>query len=322
LKDSVVISSPYSLKRLNDFEDPKLTENELSESESSPFPDIIVNTVDPGGGGGGVLTNTSFATAIELTPGASVALYLNSYYPNLYYKFNSSEISYYSIYSTGTFNTTGLLYDENFNVLEVNYVVSGHGLIYTSSPNFLINYYHDIDKTYYYRITPGTSGTSGFTSINLIQDNWYQGSYSSLIWIYDAVDSGYHMDYSETTQYDTELLASIEAWNELETVIIRKDTIWTVKDVIISDYTDINSTATANTNASNPDLLAVGLNNAYFPSMSATQRQKTIMHELGHCMGLYDFTATESLDNIMVQGIRSLTQFGPADLGVYRQKWG
>lgn len=65
----------------------------------------------------------------------------------------------------------------------------------------------------------------------------------------------------------------------------------------------------------------IKFNDYYYESMTEAQRTKTSLHEIGHALGLDEFTDLESTRNVMHQGIRSTTKLGPADIGVYRKKW-
>jgi Zn-dependent peptidase ImmA (M78 family) len=63
--------------------------------------------------------------------------------------------------------------------------------------------------------------------------------------------------------------------------------------------------------------------------MTSQQRFKTMMHELGHALGINEMntsgnskiSSNESNLNVMVQGIRATTQIGPCDRNVYRYLW-
>jgi hypothetical protein len=326
LQNTFIISNPHLMVSLDKSEEEstELIEPNRVTNFSASKPDteeIIVTSVDPGGGGGGY-TNISFSTAKLLTLNNTETIYFYTGITALYYKFSISDLNYLSIYSTGSLDSYVSLYNENQNFVTSNNTASGHGLDYTSSPNFFLNYYDDTDEgMFYFKVQPAVSGTTGFTYVHFMIDNWYSGSYANLVMSADAVDDGHHVDYKDQTQYDDELELAIIEWNKMETNIIRKDTIFTQNDVTLSDYTDIYTTTVAVTTFYSNDTATMEFNNAYFTTMTSDERQKTIMHEFGHCMGLYEFTATEITQNVMVQGIRPLTHLGPADIGVYIQKW-
>lgn len=66
--------------------------------------------------------------------------------------------------------------------------------------------------------------------------------------------------------------------------------------------------------------MRVLLNDQFFVNMSRNERIKTILHELGHVLGLDEFTGKEESNNVMCQGLMQLTKLGPADIGAYREK--
>ena len=51
--------------------------------------------------------------------------------------------------------------------------------------------------------------------------------------------------------------------------------------------------------------------------MNSNQRIHTILHELGHALGIDEMFEYDN--NVMVQGSNSITKLGPADIGVYRE---
>ena len=83
----------------------------------------------------------------------------------------------------------------------------------------------------------------------------------------------------------------------------------------------------------NDDLLRI--NEYYFSTRTTEEKYKTLMHELGHALGIDEMNPVttiytdgnenivdfESYSNVMVQGTRSLTELGPCDKSVYRYLW-
>jgi len=322
IKGSYAICVSYSMVSLERFEKNKypeeivLFDSNFATSESFND-DFVINSVDPGGGGG--YTNISFSTAALMSMDTSYSMYLSSSTPALYYKVTASTLNYLSIFSTGSLDTVVELYNSSYTLISTNNNVSGRGLSFTTGTNFFLNFYKDKNLTYYFKIRANVPGAAGSTTIEAFIDNWYSSSYSNLVWAFDFVDGANKIDYKNQTVYDSELALAITEWNKLDTISIQLDTIFTTNDVTISDYTD--STSGSPVAVTNWLFATIKFNNFYFSSMSATERQKTIMHELGHALGLNEFTGYETTINVMVQGIRSMTNIGPADIGIYRQKW-
>lgn len=133
-------------------------------------------------------------------------------------------------------------------------------------------------------------------------------AYNLLTW--NLVDSGKHMDWKGTTKYSEEWNASVGVWEDYKSGVIRKDGFWTINDVTISDYTEESSVMAYTSSAGK-----ICFNDYHFESMTATQRQKTIMHEIGHALGL-DHNNTDST-SIMCQGKRSQTTLNADDKAGY-----
>lgn len=129
-------------------------------------------------------------------------------------------------------------------------------------------------------------------------------AYALLSW--DLVDKGKHMDWNGSTAYSSEWDSSVNVWND-EHYVIRKDTWRTVKDVTISDYTDPNTSVMASCSSSG----SIKFNKSKFDNMTSGERQKTIMHEIGHGLGLDHSTSTSC---IMCQGKRSQTTLNQDDI--------
>lgn len=132
-------------------------------------------------------------------------------------------------------------------------------------------------------------------------------AYELLDW--NLVDSGKHLDWSGSSEYMDEWYASVGVWEDYKSGVIRKDGFWTINDVTISDYTEESSTM-AYTSSSGK----ICFNSYHFESMTSEQRQKTIMHEIGHALGLDHNNDTTS---IMCQGKRAQTTLSDDDKAGY-----
>ena len=130
------------------------------------------------------------------------------------------------------------------------------------------------------------------------------------------------MQFIRDTIYANEFLYAVNEWNKLNAVtILPSNSIY--YDVRVTDYYDNDHSAPlAHTIInSNPLPAIIEFNTFYFSSMTYYERVKTAMHELGHTLGLEEFTDIDTPNNVMVQGLRSMIKLGPADIGAYRIRW-
>lgn len=137
---------------------------------------------------------------------------------------------------------------------------------------------------------------------------------------WNLVDSGGHCDWDCSTQYSAMVRKAANAWNDyIGDEVFRPDSVSIVQDVKIRDM-DTDPTgegAIARTYSSdffeleNDEKIYVSSICFYTDEMnelqSDLQRQKVVMHELGHALGLahnqtVDHAVSERLGNIMQQG--------------------
>lgn len=123
-------------------------------------------------------------------------------------------------------------------------------------------------------------------------------AYKLLTW--NLVDSGKHLDWDGSTAYSTEWNKSIKVWENYKPGVIRQDSVSVIEDVKISDYYEESNTMAVTSSAG-----TMKFNKYHFASMSAGERQKTMMHELGHALGLDENNSVA--ESIMCQGKRSQT---------------
>jgi len=248
-----------------------------------------------------------------------------------YWKYRPSRAGYLAIYTRREdfqgIDTvaTVYLYDEDedeYYFIAYNDDVRGHGYEYTDYYNFYCSFFAERNRTYYFEINTYWDETDT-TSLYLIEDNYFDSDYSSLVKREDCVDSGRKIHFTNSTSYETDILAGAAEWNKLSYVQILPDTSSTINDLNITqlNFGDNNVIATTSSGST----WRILINTYYFNIMNSIEKKKTVMHEFGHCLGFTEFKGTgysESYDNVMVPGRRELERLGPADVAVYRLRWG
>ncbi len=95
------------------------------------------------------------------------------------------------------------------------------------------------------------------------------------------VDSGKHLDWTGKTKYSKRFNKAVEEWNNYKPRVIRKDTAFTIADVLISDYYLQTEVAGVTTDTGH-----IKFNKFHMDSFSLRKRRNTCTHELGHALGL------------------------------------
>lgn len=120
-----------------------------------------------------------------------------------------------------------------------------------------------------------------FSSINV-----YGATTSLLTW--DLVDSGKHLDWVGTSNYISQYNSAVNTWENYKSGIIRKDTLGTLKDMTISDYSEVSSTA----GITSPNG-TLKFNSTNMDDFSDIQKENVALHELGHALGLAHNTSSD-----------------------------
>ena len=98
---------------------------------------------------------------------------------------------------------------------------------------------------------------------------------------WDLVDSGKHLDWDGRTNYMPEFERAVKTWNDYKPGVIRKDTIWIVEDVFISDYYEENETAAVCLPSGK-----IKFNQYRMDRFTSAQIQNFCAKMLGHALGL------------------------------------
>jgi len=134
-------------------------------------------------------------------------------------------------------------------------------------------------------------------------------------WPYNMVDLGKHCDWdARSSNYHNLVVTGTNRWNAHRSVF-RPDSILTLQDVRISD---VNQAGGSYYGHYNLILGTIQFNRAFLDSSSWTDanRMHTVMHELGHALGLEENNGNDTT-NIMRQGKLTNVTLSPADKASY-----
>ena len=347
LKDIYYVINPYSMLYLYDFSsNSKVSEkiisdhidaiNNLGSIQDDTFVSFAANYIEPPGDDGGtIIPGSSFETAIPIIEGLNLSGYIFDSSNPVYFEFQvtSSELvtieSSYNYYNTdvkGTLYTSGggmiLSYDEDSgyadNFLIEKILVPGYYIIavesestWLPSGDFYIEYNYDSDCH----------------CDNYVFDLLNEFNYDAVSFINTLIlDS---LLFEPATTYSSELEDAIDQWNSLGYVDISYEPNLTIAgDGFVNVYDIDNEYGSVAMFI--PVLNRIYFNSFFFDTWTYSERLKTVMHEIGHALGINEFNTSdyivlplpEDLINVMRQGRRELTELGPCDRLVYLYKWG
>ncbi len=136
----------------------------------------------------------------------------------------------------------------------------------------------------------------------------YAAEYSLQSWW--LIDSGKHLDWDGSSNYMREWYNAVNTWNAYKPGVIRVDTWKTINDVTIQDKGKCDGCTLATT-------WSYGKMVFYqdeMDTLTSTQRQATITHEIGHALGI-DHNKKDT--SIMRQGVKNFTALDKIDKEAY-----
>ena len=195
----------------------------------------------------------------------------------------------------------------------------------------MAHYNRRYTQTVYIKVRAAHSWSSGTFNVRVTEytDLYCVNDPSDLMLSFNSVPYSRVLRWDGTTQYMSEWNYAVARWNELNLISIIKGSSLN-RNVQIGDYYDSSSNRVIAYYSWRPLLVdLIRFNTFEFQSMTTSQRYKTMMHELGHALGLDEMntsgnsniSVSESLNNVMRQGKRSLNELGPCDKKVYYERW-
>ncbi|MDR2525118.1 MAG: matrixin family metalloprotease [Oscillospiraceae bacterium] len=126
------------------------------------------------------------------------------------------------------------------------------------------------------------------------------------------VDSGKHCDWdANQSKYESYVVSGAKTWNAYKAGVFRPDSISVVQDVRISDVSELGESWLGETSP----LGYINLNKALLDEVSSNCKQNTVLHELGHALGL-DHNDNAST-NIMYSYNTAVTALSSSDKSSY-----
>ena len=277
---------------------------------------------DPGTGGGSGYSNFSYETAYDIGIG-SLYIYFAPGVTDRYYKFQGNELQYISVYSSSNLDYQIKVVDNLQNEIQC---FNANNMDMNTNVGTFLNFYTDPNEYYYIVISVALSLEEVTIPITIEQDNWsnapslvaYINSYLNSVVNYSTL---YYVDdtngeFSEYIQY------AVNEWNKLNHIEIVEYQSGIQERVVFRmvDSLSNNAAAMYSINAGQD---TISINRSIVNNYRIPERNKVMMHELGHALGLDEFPDNiESEANVMVQGRRYMYRLGPTDIAAYNHLWG
>lgn len=149
---------------------------------------------------------------------------------------------------------------------------------------------------------------SGFMLYTLVVPAY--ATSSVLTWHLAGSDK--HLDWGGSTTYQAEFNASVTVWNNHKPGVIRQDDAATVRDVTISDYYEVSTTAGVTSSSG-----TIKFNTYKMNTYTTDQLLNVYIHELGHALGL----AHNQPGDVMYAYVSTTTSLSANDKASYDESY-
>jgi len=282
---------------------------DLVENDLTIYDDIVIDDGDGGGGGTTPPSNdgSSMTKAIQLSPGTQL---VNGLSPG--------EIVYYT-FESSIYREINVEFDYSSISLYVNILDHVGALAQTETiPAYYGNFdSHIFGNTMYIKVQNNDIRSGSFHieyNNNSSTEYCINNPYNLQFW-YDSID-GNKMNWRSDSIYTDEIEHSFQQWDNESSINFAE--VSSDQDLFITDYTNNGSTTIAYYNSITNK---IKLNSYHFVEMTTAERHKTIMHEIGHALGLDHMSKStnnsisedEFVLNVMFSGKRSQSILGGCD---------
>jgi hypothetical protein len=242
-----------------------------------------------------------------------------------YFKVYFPETGWYSIYTYGTLDTQGRLYENSSGYPTITNTLydngTGRGDDLTNSNQFFTSYYGVLGESVIIGIRSQYITSDASTELRIYQDNYHKSNLSDYEFTSNSVVNN-KIYLIDNTSRDTLLNDSIDIWNELDPIIFYKTTTSTSCTLEVADVTYLPSGTLGLYGGCN----FIHLNDNTMGNYNFNIQLNVMLHEMGHAIGINHVDDFEDIYNPSLMWSQ-LDLYnpklvpGPVDVALYKYLW-
>ena len=241
----------------------------------------------------------------------------------LVFYFTSNVTSNISIYSISLFDTSVKVYEiGDMTRIPPRLILTDNNSGYNQ--NFRIDMTIYANKIYMLEVQLHTTVLdTASVRLSITESPFCWGNELNYTLGYSSVTNNY-IFYNYSSKYNYQIEFAVSIWNSLEKIqFVALPDHSPFIEIDIEDFFSSN-TGPAYYQKRFDSRDYIKLNTFYLDSWSDDEIIKTVLHELGHSLGISmdNFILSEDEVNVMIQGKRNLTNLGPCDILVYQNLYG